>query len=121
MKITTRLGLAGLFSVAIVLLMGAVLLFAMWQVRQALTTNETAVEIVNAVSALRYLTLEYALRHEERVQTQWQLKHASLSDLLTRSAGFGGSEAQAMTDRLRQTHESLNNLFSELLSATKTG
>jgi methyl-accepting chemotaxis protein len=117
MKISTRLSLAGLFSVAIVLLMGAVLLFAMWQVRQELTTNETAGEIVNAVSALRYLTLEYALRHEERVQTQWQLKHASLSDLLTRSAEFGGSEAQAIMHRLHQTHESLNNLFTELLSS----
>jgi methyl-accepting chemotaxis protein len=117
MKIATRLSIAGLFSVAIVLLIGAVLLSAMWQVRQELTTNETAGEIVNAVSALRYLTLEYALRHEERVQTQWQLKHASLSELLTRSAESDGLTDQAIMNRLRQTHESLNNLFAELLSS----
>jgi hypothetical protein len=90
MRISTRLSIAGLFSVGIVLLIGPVLFFAMRQVRQELAKNEAAGEIVNAVAALRYLTLEYALRHEERVQTQWQLKHASLAKLLARSADFGG-------------------------------
>jgi methyl-accepting chemotaxis protein len=117
MKISTRLSIAGLFSVGIVVLIGAVLLFAMRQVRQELAKNETAGEIVNAVSSLRYLTLEYALRHEERVQTQWQLKHASLAKLLARSADFGGFEEQAIMDRLRDTHEDLHTLFTELLSS----
>jgi methyl-accepting chemotaxis protein len=117
MKISTRLGIAGLCSVGIVVLIGAVLLFAMWRVRQELATNEAAGEIVNAVSALRYLTLEYALRHEERVQTQWQLKHASLAKLLTGTADFGGVEERAIMDRLRDTHGSLPTLFTELLSS----
>src|SRR5918999_4481610 len=102
MKISTRLSIAGLFSLGIVLLIGAVLFFAMRQVRQELATNEAAGEIVNAVASLRYLTLEYVLRHEERVQTQWQLKHASLSALLARSSEFGGSEEQAIMNRMRQ-------------------
>jgi methyl-accepting chemotaxis protein len=117
MKISTRLGLAGLFSAAIVALMGAVLLLAIQQVRQELVKNETAGEIVNAVSALRYLTLEYTLRHEERVQTQWQLKHASLTQLLASSTGFDGTEEQAIMDQLRQTLETLHTLFAELLSS----
>jgi hypothetical protein len=117
MKISTRLSIAGLFSVGIVLLIGVVLFFAMRQVRQELAKNEAAGETVNAVASLRYLTLEYALRHEERVQTQWQLKHASLAKLLTRSADFGGVAEQAIMDRLRHTHESLRTLFSELLSS----
>jgi methyl-accepting chemotaxis protein len=117
MKISTRLSIAGLFSVGFVVLIGAVLLFAMRQVRQELAKNETAGEIVDAVSSLRYLTLEYALRHEERAQTQWQLKHASLATLLARSADFGGVEEQAMMERLRDTHESLHTLFTELLSS----
>jgi methyl-accepting chemotaxis protein len=117
MKISTRLGIAGLCSVGIVVLIGAVLLFAMRQVRQELAKNEAAGEIVNAVSSLRYLTLEYALRHEERVQTQWQLKHASLAKLLTGTADFGGFEERAIMDRLRDTHGSLLTLFTELLSS----
>jgi methyl-accepting chemotaxis protein len=117
MRISTRLSIAGVFSAGIVVLIGAVLLFAMQQVRQELTTNETAGEIVNAVSSLRYLALEYALRHEERVQTQWQLKHASLAKLLGRSADFGGLEEQAIMIRLRDTHGTLHTLFTELLSS----
>ena len=117
MRISTRLGIAGLFKAGIVVLTGAVLLSATRQVKQQLVQNETAGEIVNAVSALRYLTLEYALRHEERVQTQWQLKHASLAKLLARSADFGGFEGQAIMDRLRDTHETLQTLFSELRSS----
>jgi methyl-accepting chemotaxis protein len=117
MKISTRLSIAGLFSAGIVVLTGAVLLSATRQVRQELAQNETAGEIVNAVSALRYLTLEYALRHEERVQTQWQLKHASLATLLESSADFASFEEQAIMDRLRHTHESLHTLFTELLSS----
>jgi methyl-accepting chemotaxis protein len=117
MKISTRLSIAGLFKAGIVVLSGAVLLSATRQVKQELAKDETAGEIVNAVSSLRYLTLEYALRHEERVQTQWQLKHASLAKLLARSADFGGYEEQAMMNRLRQTHETLHILFTELLSS----
>jgi methyl-accepting chemotaxis protein len=117
MKISTRLSIAGLFSAGIVVLIGAVLLSAMRQVRQELATNETAGEIVNATSSLRHLALEYALRHEERVQTQWQLKHASLAKLLARSADFGGFEEQAIMNRLRHTHETLYTLFTELLSS----
>jgi HAMP domain-containing protein len=117
MKISMRLSLAGLLSVGVVVLISAVPLFATRQVRQELATNETAGEIVNAVSSLRYLTLEYALRHEERVQTQWQLRHASLAKLLTGSAEFAGFEEQAIMERLHHTHESLPTLFTELLSS----
>ncbi len=117
MKISTRLSIAGLFSVGIVVLTGAVLLFATRQVRQELAQNETAGEIVNAVSSLRSLTLEYALRHEERAQTQWQLKHASLAKLLARDADFGGVEDQAIMNRLRHTHENLHTLFTDLLAS----
>src|SRR5262245_32917094 len=142
MKISTRLSIAGLISVGIVMLIVAVLFFAMRQVRQELAKNETAGEIVDAVALLRYLTLEYALRHEERVQTQWQLKHASLAKLLARIADFGGFEEQGIMERLpdvfswgqvvirsnlfeergimerlRDRHESLDDVFSELVSS----
>jgi len=94
-----------------------VLFLAMQQVRQELAKNETAGEIVDAVAVLRYLTLEYTLRHEERVQTQWQLKHASLAKLMARNVDFGGVEDLAIMDRLRETHASLHSLFTDLLSS----
>ena len=105
MKISTRLSLAGLFSVGVVAVIGTMLLFATQQVRRELTKNETAGEIFNAVNAVRYLTLEYVLRHEDRVQTQWQLKHASLSKLLASTTEFTGSQEQVIMDELRYTHD----------------
>jgi signal transduction histidine kinase len=114
-KISTRLSLAGLFSVGVVAIIGAVLLSATQQVRQELTRNATAGEIFNAVTAVRYLTLEYVLRHEDRVQTQWQLKHASLLKLLASTTEFLDSKAQVIMDELRHTHESIGTLFPQLV------
>jgi signal transduction histidine kinase len=117
MKIATRLSLAGLFSVGVVAVIGTLLLFATQQVRRELTKNETAGEIFNAVNAVRYLTLEYVLRHEDRVQTQWQLKHASLSKLLASTTEFTGSQEQVIMDELRRTHEGIGSLFPQLITS----
>jgi signal transduction histidine kinase len=115
MKIAIRLSLAGLSSVGIVAVIGTMLLFATQQVRRELTKNETAGNIFHAVTAVRYLTLEYVLRHEERVQTQWQLKHESLSTLLAGATEFTGSQDQAIMDKLRYTHEKVGSLFLRLV------
>jgi methyl-accepting chemotaxis protein len=117
MKISTRLSLAGLFSVGVVAVIGTVMLSATQQMRQELIKNETAGEILNAVTAVRYLTLEYVLRHEDRVRTQWQLKHASLLKLLTRTGEFTGVQEQVVMDRLRHTHESVGTLFPQLITS----
>jgi signal transduction histidine kinase len=116
MKIATRLSLAGLSAVGIVVVIGIMLLFATQQVRRELTKNETAVNIFHAVTAVRYLTLEYMLRHEERVQTQWQLKHASLSKLLANATEFTGPQGQIIMDRLRSTQERVGSLFPQLVT-----
>ncbi|UUZ74870.1 methyl-accepting chemotaxis protein [Polaromonas sp. P1(28)-13] len=114
MKISTRLSLAGVFSVGIVAVIGVVLLSATQQVRQELTKNETAGEILNATTAVRYLTLEYVAGHEDRVRAQWELRHASLSKLLAGAEGFTGKEETATMDDLRHTHQSVSALFTEL-------
>src|SRR5215510_16000761 len=116
MKITLRLSLAGLSSVGIVAITGTMLLFATHQVKRELTKNETAGNIFHAVTTVRYLTLEYVLRHEERVRTQWQLKHASLSKLLASAMEFTGSQEHIVMDRLRSTHETVDSLFLQLVT-----
>jgi signal transduction histidine kinase/ActR/RegA family two-component response regulator/HAMP domain-containing protein len=105
-----------MFSVAVITVIGFVLLSATQQVRHELVKNEAAGQILSAVTALRYLTLEYVLRHEERAQAQWQLRHASLSRLLTSTTGFKGTEEQAVVTGLHHTHESVNNLFTQLVT-----
>jgi methyl-accepting chemotaxis protein len=116
MKISTRLGLAGIFSVGVVAVIGIMLLSATQQMTQELTKNETAGEILNAATAVRYLTLEYVAGHEDRARDQWQLRHASLSKLLTNTTGFPGKEEQGIIDELRHTDQGIKSLFTELVA-----
>ncbi|MES2257717.1 MAG: ATP-binding protein [Pseudomonadota bacterium] len=114
MKISTRFQLSGLFSIAIVALIVLVLMSTAQRVRQEVQRNEAAGAMLHAVSALRYLTLEYVLGHEERARAQWQLRSASLSILLGESAVFSGDDAATVAG-LRRAHASLERLFSLLV------
>ncbi len=116
MRISSRLKLAGLLSVGAVAVISAVLLSTTQQVRQELTKNEVAAEVLKGATAVRYLTLEYVLHHEERAQAQWRLRHASLSTLLANSTEFTGTEGQAIVDGLRHTHDSVSTLFAQLVT-----
>ena len=53
MKIATRLKLLGLFSAAVVCVIGAVLFSTAQQMRQELRKNEAANDIMNGVTGLR--------------------------------------------------------------------
>ena len=116
MNLSTRLKLTGLFSAAAVVTIGFVLLSATQQVKQELIKNEEAGEVLGAVTALRYLTLEYVLRHDERPHAQWQLRYASLSKLLASKVNFTNPREQDIIDDLRHTLESVGPLFSQLVA-----
>ena len=116
MKIATRLKLIGLFSAAVLALVGALLLSTTQQMRRELNKNEAANEVLNAVTALRYLSLEYVLRSEKRIQSQWQLRSASLSRLLASTSTFSGAADQASIESLRATYASVGRLFALLVS-----
>jgi signal transduction histidine kinase/ActR/RegA family two-component response regulator/HAMP domain-containing protein len=113
-KISTRLKRVGLFSVAVVALIVAILFSTTQQVRHELIKNEAAVEILHAVTALRYLTMEYAQRHEQRAHAQWQLRDSSLAQLLRNTGKFSDTEDEAIIDGLRHTRASASALFSLL-------
>jgi len=111
MKIATKLHITTISSVTLILIMVAVLFSATRQVKEELRKNELAGQIADGVSALRFLTLEYLVRRDERVQTQWKLKHASLDRLLA-PREFSETEEQAVLSTLRQDHQRLESLFS---------
>jgi signal transduction histidine kinase/CheY-like chemotaxis protein/HAMP domain-containing protein len=115
-KISTRLKLAEVFSVVIVTIIVVALLFTTMQMRQELKKNAQSSEILQAVTALRYLTLEYALRHEERTQVQWQLRSASLSRLLNKASEFNTPEEAAIFSTMNHEHAAVSNLFALLVS-----
>ena len=116
MKISTRLKLAGLVSAVVVVAIGFVLLSATQQLTRELDDEEAAVEVLKAVTSVRYLTLEYVLRHEERTVAQWRLRHASLSKLLSSTSEFSSPEEQALKDGLGRAHENIKILFDQLVA-----
>ncbi|KRD13837.1 two-component hybrid sensor and regulator [Acidovorax sp. Root267] len=116
MKIATRLKLAGLFSAAVVIVISAVLWTTTQQVKKELAKNEAAGEILNAVTAVRHLTLEYVLRHEERARVQRRLSQASLLKLLTPIPEFSDAEELAILEEFRRTHAVVDTLFDQLVA-----
>lgn len=116
MKISSRLGLAGLLAIAALAVIAGVLLPATQEMKTELAKNETTGEILNAAAALRYLTLEYVAGHEMRTQAQWQLRDGSLAKLLSSANGFSDKDERASIDDLRQKRQDIEALFAELVS-----
>ena len=114
MKIKTRLQLITIFSVAIALVIGLVLFLTAQRVNKEINRNKIAGEAAKGVFELNVITYEYLLHHEERMQAQWQSRHDSLTKLLS-EIEFKGTERQVVLDRIRQNHESLKSLFSQLV------
>ena len=103
--------------------LASVLLSTTQPVKRELVKNERAGEILNAVTAVRHLTLEDVMRHEGRVQAQWQLRQASLSKLLASTTECTGSEEQSITEGLRglmqEAQETANVLFASTVEQVK--
>ena len=116
MRISTRLKLAGLLSAGVVAAIGILLLFTTQQLQRELARNETAAEVLNAATSIRYLTLEYVLHHEKRAQVQWQLRQASFLRLLTSTTMSAEAEERTTLDELRHLHGSVDAVFNQLVS-----
>lgn len=116
MNVSTRLSLAGTFAAAVVTAIVAVVMTATWNVRGELARNQAASEILNAVSGLRYLTLDYALHHGKRAEAQWQRRHRSLAELLAdRRTAFVGRDDEVVSE-LREANDTVEALFAELVA-----
>jgi signal transduction histidine kinase/CheY-like chemotaxis protein/HAMP domain-containing protein len=118
MRLATRFKLMGLLSAAIVAMSVAVLLVSAQRVREELLRNEAAVEMVNAITGLRFLSMEYVLRHEDRTRAQWRLRSASLAQLLDNAAASGPRSDAAVVAGLQITLGSIDKQFA-LLSAPR--
>ncbi|MDI6761992.1 MAG: ATP-binding protein [Thermodesulfobacteriota bacterium] len=118
MKIKTRLQMITIFSVAIALAIGLVLFLTSQRVNKGIIGLKIADEIAKGVFELNIITYEYLLHREERMQTQWQLRHDSLTKLLT-GEEFKSLERRLILDRMHQNLESLKDLFSQLVENYK--
>jgi len=114
-KISTRLKLTELFCVGVVTLIVAVLLQTTQQMKRELLKNESAGQVLGAVTALRYLSLEYALQHGSRTRIQWQQRQASLAKLLAADSGLDGAEEKAILGELKNNLRRVDGLFTLLV------
>jgi PAS domain S-box-containing protein len=119
MKISIRFVVIGLVCALAAGLIGAVLVASTNRVADEIRKNRAAADIVEAVSGLRYLTLEYAREPEERVEVQWGSRHKSLGKLLELNFGFDSGEEQASVELMREAYRDTTSIFSELIEAQR--
>jgi len=113
-KIATRLKLAQLICIVLLAIMAALFARTTLQMRAEVAKAEVTGEVLRAASGLRYLSLEYALYHEERSRQQWRMRRESLQRLIAGNGNFDGGEELELLDDLRQRLDSLGGLFDEL-------
>jgi len=112
LKIKTRIQISAILVICVVSAIGLTLFFMSQQENEALEQDTVANEILEGAFQLNILTGDYFLHQEERAQMQWYLKHGSLSELLK---GLElGDEEQFTIDKIRQNHEDIGNIFSQL-------
>ncbi len=115
MKIKSKLRISTIFSLCAALAAGFALFLISQVVNEAIERNKTADAVVKGVFELDILTYEYLLNQEERMQAQWQLRHDSLSEILTKMK-FKGPETRVVWDRINQEHAGLKTLFARLVA-----
>ena len=111
MKIVTRFKLAELFCVLLVAIIVAVLFSTTMAMQRELAKNKAAADILQAVTSLRYLSIEYALHHGARTRAQWQLRSESLGTGLLASPAFSSGEERALLRKLQGDLAGVGALF----------
>ena len=111
MKIVTRFKLAELFCVLLVAIIVAVLFSTTVAMQRELAKNKAAGDILQAVTSLRYLSIEYALHHGARTRAQWQLRSESLGTGLLATPAFSSGEERALLRKLQGELAGVGGLF----------
>jgi signal transduction histidine kinase/CheY-like chemotaxis protein/HAMP domain-containing protein len=110
-KIVTRFKLAELFCVLLVAIIVAVLFSTTVAMQRELAKNKAAGDILQAVTSLRYLSIEYALHHGARTRAQWQLRSESLGTGLLATPAFSSGEERALLRKLQGELAGVGALF----------
>ena len=114
MNIKARVRISAILSTSLALIVGIILFLTVQKMNEARAGTTMAGEVVKGVAELEILTYDYLLHHEERTQTQWQLKHTSLTKQVA-GAAFKSPEEQIFLDKIRHNHESIEGIFAQLI------
>jgi signal transduction histidine kinase len=116
MKIATRLKLTALVSMVMVSILAAALVLAVQRLEQEYRKNGAATEFLKATNQVRYLALDYSVRHDERSTVQWHLRHESLTLLLTTATDFDDAQEQQTLRELMRHHDRIGLLFQQIVA-----
>jgi len=85
-------------------------------VDESLRRGEVARQIVKGASELNLITYDYLLYPGERPLKQWQLRHASLSKLISNGGSGDDKENVIIEKRISQNHEAIKALFNQIVA-----
>jgi signal transduction histidine kinase/HAMP domain-containing protein len=114
MSIRTKLLINVLLLVCSLVITGIVLNIARDKVRNAVATGALADQIVIGVSDMNTVTYDYLMKPGGRARQQWEMKHASLDDLI-RGARFEGEKESVILTRIMKSHDDTTLFFKQLV------
>ncbi len=114
MSIRTKLLINILLLVSSLVITGIVLNIARDKVRDAVATGASADQIVIGVSDMNTITYDYLMKPGGRARQQWEMKHASLDNLI-RGAIFEGEKESVILTRIMKNHEDTALFFKQLV------
>jgi PAS domain S-box-containing protein len=114
MSIRTKLLINVLLLVCSLVITGLVLNIVRDKVRDAVETGALADQLVIGVSDMSTITYDYLMKPGKRARQQWEMKHASLEDLI-RGARFAGEKESVVLARIMKNHEDTALFFKQLV------
>ena len=113
MIIKTRLWINVILSIVIGMTVVSISFVSLQSQHRNDIKENTAMEIVKAVSELEIIAIDYVLYSGERAFKQWHLRHDSLAELLSEEI-FNEPEEKDLLGKIIQNHKHSRTVFFEL-------
>jgi len=114
-KIGSKERLATAFLLAVIGVIAAAVWWTYSELEDAGRQRREASEIARVLSALRLVTLEYALDHDERARAQWQAL-SRRADAVVAGSRFSDSAEREMLAGVRDRRAQVRQIFDEMTS-----
>jgi signal transduction histidine kinase/CheY-like chemotaxis protein/HAMP domain-containing protein len=115
-KIITRLKLAQVLCIVILLAVAGLFARSTSQMQREIAREEVAANVLQGVTDLRYLTLEYVLYHQPRTRQQWRLRWTSLQQYINATKAFQQDDSAGLLQDIGRHLAPFGQLFDELES-----
>lgn len=115
MKIGSKERFATAFLLAAIGVIAAAVWWTYSELEDAGRQRREASEIARVLSALRLVTLEYALNHDERARAQWQAL-SRRADAVVAGSRFSDNAEREMLAGVRDRRVQVRQVFDEMTS-----